>query len=125
MRIGQKGTVYVAVGLAAVGFIVIFLGWNGAAGKDFAQGQVPYVISGGITGLALVAVGLTLVLVETRRRDNARVLEKLDRVLDALGAGPPAKLPLAPAGELEEPATVAGRPVRTRTRRPARARRSA
>ena len=50
MQFGSKGTVYIATGITAIGFVVIFLGWNGAAEKDFVSGQIPYVISGGIAG---------------------------------------------------------------------------
>jgi hypothetical protein len=87
-QLGTKGTVYIAVGLTAVGFLVIFLGWNGAAGKDHVPAQIPYVISGGFAGLGLVVAGLTLAGVEARRRDNAKLASKLDRLLEHLGATP-------------------------------------
>src|SRR5260370_7946064 len=43
---GQLGSLCIALG-----FIVILLGWNGAAGVDFTQGQIPYLLSGGAFGL--------------------------------------------------------------------------
>jgi hypothetical protein len=91
----EKATTYVAVGLCALGFLAVFLGWNGAAGKDYVSGQFPYLISGGVTGLGLILVGLTVVLVETRRRDTARLHAKLDELFESLGvdrgrAGPTA-----------------------------------
>ncbi len=52
-----KSALYTAVGLVALGGIIIFLAWNGAAGKDYAQGQIPYLISGGVGGLALSSPG--------------------------------------------------------------------
>lgn len=84
--LGAKGTIYIAVGLTVVGFFVIFLGWNGASEKDFVAGQIPYVISGGLAGLAIVFAGLTLALVEARRRDSAKLEAKLDRLLEHFGA---------------------------------------
>ncbi|HVM39429.1 MAG TPA: hypothetical protein VM618_01475 [Acidimicrobiia bacterium] len=87
-QLGSKGTIYIAAGVTALGFLVIFLGWNGAAGKDFVSGQVPYLISGGLAGLGLVFVGLTMANAEARRRDTARLTAKLDRLLEHLGAAP-------------------------------------
>ena len=46
---GQLG-----VGLCALGFLLVFLGWNGAASVDRIQSQFPYLISGGIAGLCFV-----------------------------------------------------------------------
>lgn len=86
MQLGTKGTIYVAVGLLAVGFLAVFLGWNGAAEKDFVAGQLPYVISGGIAGLGIIATGLALAVVDARRRDTAMLAAKLDRLLEHMGA---------------------------------------
>lgn len=85
-KTGAKGTLYIAVGLMAIGFFVIFLGWNGASEKDFVAGQIPYVISGGFAGLGILLAGLVLALVEARRRDNAKLEAKLDRLLEHFGA---------------------------------------
>lgn len=85
MRFDSKTTIYVAVGIVAVGFVVIFLGWNGAAERDFVEGQLPYVISGGLTGLGIVAIGVAVAVVEARRRDTAELVAKIDRLLEHLG----------------------------------------
>lgn len=85
MKFDNKSTIYVAVGIVAVGFVVIFLGWNGAAERDFVEGQFPYLISGGITGLGIVAIGIAVAVVEARRRDTAELVAKIDRLLEHLG----------------------------------------
>lgn len=97
MQFGTKASVYLAAGLAALGFFVIFLGWDGAAEKDFVAGQIPYVISGGFAGLGLVIAGVALALAEARRRDTARLTAKLDRLLEHLGAGEEGLASPAPA----------------------------
>ncbi|HZN16066.1 MAG TPA: hypothetical protein VFB78_17495 [Acidimicrobiales bacterium] len=79
-----KSALYTAVGLVALGAIVIFLAWNGAAGKDYTQGQLPYVISGGVGGLALIISGLAVGVVQAFRRDAAELGQKLDALLDAV-----------------------------------------
>lgn len=81
---GRLGT---AVMLA--GGVVIFLGWNGAAGHDRVPAQFPYLISGGLGGLALVVVGAALVVADGARRDRAALqagLDDLRRAVEDLAA---------------------------------------
>lgn len=96
--------VQVAVGLAAAGFVLILLGWNGAANLDHTQGQIPYLISGGVAGLALVLVGLTLLIIHELKRSTAHLLLGLERASEAsaAAAGPT----VVPDGG---PTVVAGR----------------
>jgi len=77
---GQLGAACVAVGL-----IVILLGWNGAAGIDFAQGQIPYLLSGGAFGLGLVVLGGVLIVVQNSRRDRVRLENQLRQLNEAVG----------------------------------------
>ena len=77
---GSKYTIQLAVGLAAVGFLLIVLGWNGAASLDRVPGQMPYLISGGVAGLGLVLTGLVLALVQESRRNTSLLLAKLDEL---------------------------------------------
>jgi hypothetical protein len=74
--------VSVGVLLVVMGFIAMFLAWNGAAGKDFVQGQIPYLISGGLVGLALVGSGLTVINVQARRADQTELLHRLEALLE-------------------------------------------
>lgn len=43
--------------LAPLGLVLIFLGWLGASHTPLIEEQVPYLISGGLLGLALVVLG--------------------------------------------------------------------
>jgi len=53
--------------VCAAGFAAIALGYNGAASSTFVDQQIPYLISGGLLGLALVVLGVgLLVLAEVR-----------------------------------------------------------
>jgi hypothetical protein len=69
---GQLGMGCIAVGLLAIG-----LAWNGAAGIDFVQGQLPYLLSGGFLGLALVVLGAALIVTQGSRRDRAMLEAQL------------------------------------------------
>lgn len=46
--------------LPIVGLVVIWLGWWGASGTKYVYQEIPYVISGGIFGVALVLLGAVL-----------------------------------------------------------------
>lgn len=72
------------VGLAMFGFVLIFLGWNGAASVDRVPSQFPYLISGGVAGLGLVIVGAVLMLVQAGREDRARLRADLDRLRETV-----------------------------------------
>lgn len=77
------------VAVLLVGFVVIFLGWNGAASFNDLRQQFPYLISGGIAGLALVAVGAALLLVEALRTERAELqssVDELRRAIESMGA---------------------------------------
>ena len=69
------------------GFVLVWVGWNGAASYDSAIRQFPYLISGGIAGLGLIHVGVGLWIVQSQRAERARLEENLagiNRVLETL-----------------------------------------
>jgi hypothetical protein len=65
------------IGVCVAGFALIFFGWNGAASVDRLQSQFPYLISGGLAGLALVVVGAALIGVETSRDEREKLREEV------------------------------------------------
>jgi hypothetical protein len=86
---GGLGLVVIAAGL-----IVIGIGWNGAAGAGGQIGgvtdlraQLPWLLSGGLLGLALVVFGAALVIVHNARVDRSRLEVKLDELVDAVARG--------------------------------------
>lgn len=58
---GETRLLYGGIALVAVGVIVIFAGYWGASGTSSVADQLPYMLSGGALGLALVVVGAFLV----------------------------------------------------------------
>jgi hypothetical protein len=66
------------IGYCIAGFFLIFLGWNGAASNDDEPAQIPYVISGGIAGLALVVVGSALIVAHSLRTDRIELRGSID-----------------------------------------------
>lgn len=101
------------LGMAVVlaGAVVVFLGWNGAASYDRVPAQFPYLISGGVAGLALVVVGAALLVIDASRRDRAALqasVEDLRRVLEDLAAAQSVHARSASAGPVDG-TVVAGR----------------
>lgn len=95
-----KLTTYLAVGMVTVGFVLMFVAWNGAAELDFVQGQLPYLLSGTMPGLGLVLTGLTLVLVQEMRRLAAQLISRAEATATATVDEGPARLPtVVPDGD--------------------------
>jgi hypothetical protein len=78
---------YVGVGVIALGFALIAIGWAKVAGLDNVALQLPYIVSAGITGLGLVMCGLITVNIAAKRQDaaeRARQMERLTSVMAEL-----------------------------------------
>jgi hypothetical protein len=78
---------WAGLAIAALGFAVIAFSWGKVAALLDVSLQLPYVVSGGLSGLALVMVGMTAINVAARRQDAAertREMEALQAVLREL-----------------------------------------
>lgn len=67
------------------GFVMIFFAWNGSASQNIIMAQFPYVLSGGVAGMALVVTGSLLLLLSTVRSERAILTDKFDEVVRLLG----------------------------------------
>ena len=86
MRTWAKSSLYLSVGLVVVGFLLIFLAWNGAAEKDFVQGQFPYLLSGGLSGMGLILCGLALAASQAHRKDMLSLQDRIDELIATVNA---------------------------------------
>jgi hypothetical protein len=78
--------------LMPLGLIAIFLGWYGVAHTKYQYDQLPYVVSGGLLGLALVFLGgflyfgAWLARIGTEQRESARQLtDAMMLLVDVVG----------------------------------------
>ncbi|HVW32048.1 MAG TPA: hypothetical protein VHL53_05880 [Acidimicrobiia bacterium] len=81
---GKLGLAFCGAGLAA-----IWAGWNGAGSYNDIRQQFPYLISGGIAGLALVVIGVGLMVIQSQRADRVQIeanLVELRSILERLAA---------------------------------------
>lgn len=77
--------------LAVLGLVAIVLGWYGASHTGFGFEQTPYLISGGLLGLALVFLGGFVYfsywvtrLVRDSRAQSERASQVLDQIAETL-----------------------------------------
>jgi hypothetical protein len=83
------------LGLAfvAIGFVAIGIGWRGAANKACIDCQIPYLISGGATGLGFIVLGAIVLLATRIRVERMHLAEDIARAV----AGAPAATETATA----------------------------
>lgn len=62
------------------GAVVLLIGYIGVSGTPYTSEQLPYIVSGGLTGIFLLGVGGMLWL-SADLRDEWRKLDDLDRTL--------------------------------------------
>jgi hypothetical protein len=93
-----------------VGALLILLGYLGVSREALVAKQLPYLISGGIGGVALVGLGGAYITLSGLRHDSGR-LDRLERMVHELHlvllARPDAPAPVAPESAS---ATTNGRP---------------
>jgi hypothetical protein len=83
--VGRAVRPYVGWILVGLGALAVLAGYLGVSRQALVAKQLPYLISGGITGLALIALGTFYLMTEELRRDSGR-LDRLERMMMELHA---------------------------------------
>jgi len=107
----------IGIGFVGLGFLIIFIAWNGAAEQNCVDCQIPFLISGGATGIGLIIVGSALIMFEAARRDRAHLEAKLTELAEAIQgrhpgssngthAAMPLTAPTAPVPSVTDPNLV-------------------
>ena len=71
----------------AIGFLAIAFGYNGASSDPRIAAQFPYLISGGLIGIAFVIVGAALIVIHAYREERMRLEAKLDELITVVARG--------------------------------------
>jgi hypothetical protein len=71
--------------LVAIGLLLLLTAYLGVSREVLVARQLPYLVSGGLFGLAAVTLGSRLLLIEDLRRDAGR-LDRLERAVADLHA---------------------------------------
>jgi hypothetical protein len=69
--------------LAAAGAVALFVGWFGVSGESLTAKQIPYLVSAGLTGVALFIMAGVFLATDDIRRQFERIGE-LERKVDDL-----------------------------------------
>jgi hypothetical protein len=81
--VGTSARPYVGWILLALGALAIFFGWLGVSGQSLTAKQLPYLVSGGLAGLALIVVGSVFLANDNLHKHMSR-LDGLERKVDDL-----------------------------------------
>lgn len=79
-----KTTTYLSTALIVGGFLLIALAWNGAASEFLVDKQLPFVVSGGLTGIGMIISGCTLAVVQELRKSAAEMGARVDKLAAAV-----------------------------------------
>ena len=90
----NKTTTYLSTALIVGGFLLIALAWNGAASFFRVDEQIPYIVSGGLTGIGMIMAGCTLAVVQELRKSAAEVSARVDKLTAAMHGEEEAGSPL-------------------------------
>jgi len=85
----SKAIIFFGLALVVAGFAVIAFAWSKIAGTLSVPLQLPYFASGGFVGLALIVLGVGIISIGVKRRDNfnrIRELQKLAATMDSIQA---------------------------------------
>lgn len=72
-----------AIVLVVGGFVALVVGWLAVSDTIFTFEQIPYVISGGLLGVCLIALGCAS-WVSADLRDDWRKMDRLEAAVEAL-----------------------------------------
>lgn len=75
-----------ALALLVIGVVFVILGWYGAANTNILTEQIPYLISGGLLGIALIIVAGFFASSASLERENRELRRDLLRALGAIGS---------------------------------------
>ena len=83
----ENARLLISVGLLVVGVVFVILGWYGAANTNILTEQIPYLISGGLLGMALIIVAGFMASSAATERENRELRSDLTRAIGSMGMG--------------------------------------
>ena len=84
LRGDSPAPTWIGVGLIGLGFVVIAYTWGEVAALTSVPRQLPYFISGGLTAVALVLVGITVINLAAKRRDAIERDRQIEQLVETM-----------------------------------------
>ena len=91
----SNARILLALGLLALGVVLVLLGWYGAANTNILTEQIPYLISGGLLGMALIIVAGIVGSSASLSRENREMHRDLTNVIGTSSVGTLRSVPSA------------------------------
>ena len=82
--VAANARILISLGLLGIGVVLVILGWYGAAHTNILTEQIPYFISGGLLGMALIIVAGIVGSSASLSRENREMHRDLT---SAIGSG--------------------------------------
>jgi uncharacterized membrane protein YidH (DUF202 family) len=77
---------WVGIGMITIGVILIVVAWAQSSGETQVARQLPYLMSGGVTGLGLIVVGVAIVSLDAKARESRLRTDRADSLASSLAA---------------------------------------
>jgi hypothetical protein len=71
---------WIGIAVSVAGLVLLVVAWKKTAGLTNVGLQIPYLVSAGFTGIALVIVGLTVVNIDAKVADAAERTRQLSEL---------------------------------------------
>lgn len=71
MRDAGVRAIAILVAIALVGFVMLGVAWHGVAGTTYVPLQLPWLVSGGLLGLAVIGISVGAWSIHLGRRQDA------------------------------------------------------
>lgn len=95
-----------AIALLVAGIVFVLLGWYGAANTNILTEQIPYLISGGLLGVALIIVAGFFASSMSLERENRELRRQMERAMEGMAAGGQPRLTVVSSSRNPSPASV-------------------
>ncbi len=82
----SRAVVYLGLFVVVAGFGVIAFTWSKIAATLSVALQLPYMASGGFVGLGLVVVGIGIISIGVKRRDNFARIRQIEKLSATMGS---------------------------------------
>jgi hypothetical protein len=84
MRAVPRHGTYLGTLVAVIGMVLIAVAWGKTAGQTNVALQIPHLVATGMSGLALVAIGLSIISMDAKRTDARERMRQSAELRDLL-----------------------------------------